>query len=85
MPYASRDEVLLALRQLISDRLDTKLDELTENTVIERLNADSLDQAELIMSIEEVFSISLEEEESTNNLATVSVGQLADFIWKRFG
>ncbi|MBL7575161.1 acyl carrier protein [Peptoniphilus asaccharolyticus DSM 20463] len=49
--------------QLIADQFGRDVDELEEEmTFVEDLGADSIDIVELVMSIEDEFSIELEEE-----------------------
>ncbi len=53
------------VRSLLADQLGFDEDAITEATTFEDLGADSLDLVELMMSLEEEFSISAAEEELT--------------------
>lgn len=53
------------VRSLLADQLGFDEDSITETTSFEDLGADSLDLVELMMSLEEEFSISAAEEELT--------------------
>ncbi len=53
------------IRSLLSEQLGFDEDQITEATSFEDLGADSLDLVELMMSLEEEFSISADEEELT--------------------
>ncbi len=53
------------VRSLLADQLGFDADSITETTSFEDLGADSLDLVELMMSLEEEFSISAAEEELT--------------------
>ncbi|MEA2113013.1 MAG: acyl carrier protein [Patescibacteria group bacterium] len=52
------------IREIIADRLDVKFDEvLPEASFADDLGADSLDQVELIMAMEEEFNLSIKDED----------------------
>ena len=53
------------IRSLLSEQLGFDEEMITESTSFEDLGADSLDLVELMMSLEEEFSISADEEELT--------------------
>ena len=53
-------------RSLLSEQLGFDEEMITESTSFEDLGADSLDLVELMMSLEEEFSISADEEELTD-------------------
>ena len=57
--------VVEKVRSLLADQLGFDADSITEATTFEDLGADSLDLVELMMSLEEEFSISAAEEELT--------------------
>lgn len=58
--------------QLIADQFGRDIDELDEDmTFVEDLGADSIDIVELVMSIEDEFSIELEEDH-LKELSTIS-------------
>ena len=54
------------IRSLLSEQLGFYEEIITESTSFEDLGADSLDLVELMMSLEEEFSISADEEELTD-------------------
>ena len=55
------------VRKLIADELSIDESKITlESRLSEDLGADSLDAVELVFKIEEVFNVTLTEEESTN-------------------
>ena len=58
------------IRRLIADRLDKSLEEVVDNAkFIDDLGADSLDQTELMMALEEEFNIEIDDE--ANQIETV--------------
>lgn len=64
--------------ELIAEQFDKDIDELNEEmSFIDDLNADSVDIVELVMSIEDEFSIEIEDEE-LENLKTI--GDVLEFI-----
>ena len=59
-----RDEVLALVRDRLADILEIEPSEIGEgDSFADDLNADSLDLVELIMSLEEEFGVTVEEEE----------------------
>ena len=54
------------IRSLLSEQLGFDEEMITESTSFEDLGADSLDLVELMMSLEEEFSMSADEEELTD-------------------
>jgi acyl carrier protein len=58
-------EIAERVRQIISEQLGVKLEEVTpESSFIEDLGADSLDTVELVMALEEEFSIEIPDEDA---------------------
>ena len=58
------------IRQIIAERLDRKLEEVTDDArFIDDLGADSLDQTELLMALEEEFNIEIDDD--ANEINTV--------------
>lgn len=52
--------VLKKVRELLADQLNKPIEKITENTrFIEDLGVDSLDMIEMLMALEEEFSISV--------------------------
>mgnify|MGYP006292507293 CR=1 FL=1 len=67
---ASDTSVAEKVKKLIVDRLDRKPEEVTENAkFIDDLGADSLDQTELIMALEEEFNVDIDDD--ANRIETV--------------
>lgn len=58
------------IRQMIAERLDRKIEEITDEArFIDDLGADSLDQTELLMALEEEFDVEIDDD--ANNIDTV--------------
>ncbi len=58
------------IRNIIAERLDRKIEEITDNArFVDDLGADSLDQTELLMALEEEFNIEIDDE--ANAIETV--------------
>lgn len=59
-----RDEVVLAVRRLLADRLALKVEQVSvDSRLIDDLGADSLDFIDIVFSLEKKFSIKIREEE----------------------
>ncbi len=59
------EEQLLRLRKIVADRLGVDEAQIVpEASFVEDLNADSLDLVELIMSLEEEFSLQIPDEDA---------------------
>ncbi|HOK39679.1 MAG TPA: acyl carrier protein [bacterium] len=72
------DNIEEKVKSIIKEQLDVDEAEITmEASFVEDLGADSLDQAELIMSLEEEFGIDIPDEEA-EKLKTV--GAAIEFI-----
>lgn len=66
------------VRQIICDQLDLEDDQVTmESSVIEDLEADSLDLVDLVMAFEDEFDIEYPEEEVEN---VKTVGDIVKYI-----
>ncbi len=58
------------IRQIIAERLDRKVEEVTDDArFVDDLGADSLDQTELLMALEEEFNIEIDDD--ANEINTV--------------
>ncbi len=58
------------IRQMIAERLDRKIEEVTDDArFVDDLGADSLDQTELLMALEEEFNIDIDDD--ANEIDTV--------------
>ncbi len=76
-----REELLKKIRTIVADKLSISEDQVTEEaSFIEDLGADSLDQVELVMALEDEFGLDIPDEEA-EKLATV--GKAMDYILSR--
>ena len=75
-----RNEIMNETRQVIIDNLGVTPVEITENTVIDSLGADSLDRMEIAMDIEDKFDITIDDE---TTFEVKTVGELVDVIEKK--
>ena len=66
------------VKDLISEQLDVKADEITEDSSIQDdLGADSLDVVDLVMALEDEFDVEIPEDQ-VENIKTV--GDIVKFI-----
>ena len=66
------------VRKLVCEQLGVKEDEVTiEASFVEDLGADSIDAVELIMNIEDEFSVEVSDEEAQN---IKTVGDLVKYV-----
>lgn len=74
------DEVVDRIKKVITNHLGVKDEKVTENAkFIEDLGADSLDQVELVMALEEEFDTEIPDEEAEK---ITTVQQAIDYINK---
>ena len=74
----SKDEILAKVKSVVAEKLNVGDDQITGDAkFVEDLGADSLDQVELIMSLEDEFELKIPEEEA-EKLNTV--GSAVDYI-----
>ena len=67
---ADNAEVAEKIHEIIAERLDRKPDEVVEGaSFIDDLGADSLDQTELLMALEEEFDVEIDDD--ANQIETV--------------
>jgi len=65
MTVATKKELLEKVRQIISEQLGIDEAEITPSaSFIEDLGADSLDQVELVMALEEAFDLEIADEDA---------------------
>ena len=62
--------MLEQVKEIVADGLGVDVSELEEETTFESLGADSLDLMDMIMSIEDKFSVEIDSEE-LQNLTTI--------------
>jgi len=76
-------EVVEKVSKIISEQLDVSEDDVVLSaSFVDDLGADSLDQVELIMAIEEEYDISIPDEEAEK---IVTVQDAVDYINKALG
>ncbi len=72
------DEIFDKVKDVIVDQLNVDEDDVTEDaTFVDDLGADSLDIVELVMALEETFSISIPDEDAES---IKSVGDVVSYI-----
>ena len=66
------------IKSILAEQLDVDVEELTPETDIAKdLNADSLDVVEILMSLEDEFSVEIPDEEIEN---IKTIGDLVEYI-----
>jgi acyl carrier protein len=71
MPVAAKKEVVEKVKQIISEQLGVDEAEVTSSaSFADDLGADSLDQVELVMALEEEFDLAISDED-TERILTV--------------
>lgn len=73
----TREEILAKLTTILVEQLACRENEVTEEATFDDLGADSLDQLEIIIAIEEEFEIDINDDEA-EKLRTV--GDVIDYI-----
>jgi acyl carrier protein len=73
-----REEILDKVKEVIVEQLNVEEDDVNEEaSFIDDLGADSLDIVELVMALEEQFSVSIPDEEAEN---IKTVGDAVEYI-----
>lgn len=74
----TKEEILGKVKNVVAEKLNVGEDQVTtEAKFVEDLGADSLDQVELIMALEDDFDLKIPEEEAEK---LVTVGSAVDYI-----
>ncbi len=74
----TKEEILAKVKSVVSEKLNVGEDQITTDAkFVEDLGADSLDQVELIMALEDEFDLKIPEEDA-EKLSTI--GAAVDFI-----
>jgi len=73
-----REELLKKIKAIIADKLSISEDQVTEEaSFIEDLGADSLDTVELVMALEDEFSMDIPDEKAEK---LTTVGKAMDYV-----
>lgn len=76
-----KEELLKKVRTIVADKLSISEEQVTETaSFIEDLGADSLDTVELVMALEDEFSLDIPDEEAEK---LITVGKALDYILTR--
>ena len=74
----TKEEILAKVKSVVAEKLNVGEDQVTtEAEFVKDLGADSLDQVELIMALEDDFDLKIPEEEAEK---LVTVGAAVDYI-----
>ena len=75
---SSKEEIFGKVRAVVAEKLNVGEDQVTEDAkFVEDLGADSLDQVELIMALEDEFDLKIPEDEAEQ---LTTVGASIDYI-----
>ena len=73
--------ILEMIQNILAQQFEVSADSISADTnIVDDLGADSLDVAELIMSVEDEFGFSIPDEDASD---LVTVGKLAEYIEAR--
>lgn len=74
----TKEEILAKVKSVVSDKLNVGEDQVSADAkFVEDLGADSLDQVELIMAMEDEFGLKIPEDEAEQ---LTTVGSAVDYI-----
>jgi len=77
----NKEEILSKVKAVVAEKLNVGEDQVTEDAkFVEDLGADSLDQVELIMALEDEFALKIPEEDAEKLL---TVGAAVDYVLKK--
>jgi len=77
----TKEEILTKVKGVVAEKLNVGEDQVTtEAKFVEDLGADSLDQVELIMALEDDFDLKIPEDEAEK---LVTVGSAVDYILEK--
>lgn len=77
----NKEEILSKVKAVVAEKLNVGEDQVTEDAkFVEDLGADSLDQVELIMALEDEFALKIPEEDAEKLL---TVGAAVDYVVKK--
>jgi len=77
----TKEEILTKVKVVVAEKLNVGEDQVTiEAKFVEDLGADSLDQVELIMALEDDFDLKIPEDEAEK---LVTVGSAVDYILEK--
>ncbi len=76
-----KEEILSKVKAVVAEKLNVGEDQVTEDAkFVEDLGADSLDQVELIMALEDEFELKIPEEDAEKLL---TVGLAVNYVLKK--
>lgn len=76
-----KEEILAKVKAVVAEKLNVGEDQVTEDAkFVEDLGADSLDQVELIMALEDEFALKIPEEDAEK---LMTVGSAVDYVLKK--
>ena len=80
---AERSEVTERIIEIVAEKMDKPKDEIgPDKSIVNDLGADSLDQVELIMEMEDAFDISIPEEEAQK---IITIGDAVNYVCEHAG
>ncbi len=76
-----KEDILSKVKAVVAEKLNVGEDQVTEEAkFVEDLGADSLDQVELIMALEDEFELKIPEEEAEK---LTTVGSAVEYVLKK--